>query len=234
MWNTPNLLTLLRIGLIPVFVVVFYAQAPWARPVAAAIFAVAAITDWLDGHLARRWEQTSPLGAFLDPVADKLMVAVALVFLVQVDPRPALALASAVIIGREITVSALREWMAEIGARAHVAVSWTGKVKTAAQMVAITLLILRDNLFGMPLYEAWDGTALCRRRLDPLVHVPVPACRLAEPVGTGSSRPPGQIIIGPFPVRDGQVPGHRRGTRCPSWRASDRQGSHRPGAESWM
>jgi CDP-diacylglycerol--glycerol-3-phosphate 3-phosphatidyltransferase/cardiolipin synthase len=153
MWNTPNLLTLLRIGLIPVFVVVFYAQAPWARPVAAAIFAVAAITDWLDGHLARRWEQTSPLGAFLDPVADKLMVAVALVFLVQVDPRPALALASAVIIGREITVSALREWMAEIGARAHVAVSWTGKVKTAAQMVAITLLILRDNLFGMPLYE---------------------------------------------------------------------------------
>jgi CDP-diacylglycerol---glycerol-3-phosphate 3-phosphatidyltransferase len=153
MWNTPNLLTLLRIGLIPVFVVVFYAQAPWARPVAAVIFAVAAITDWLDGHLARRWEQTSPLGAFLDPVADKLMVAVALVFLVQVDPRPALALASAVIIGREITVSALREWMAEIGARAHVAVSWTGKVKTAAQMVAITLLILRDDLFGLPLYE---------------------------------------------------------------------------------
>jgi len=153
MWKTPNLLTLLRIGLIPVFVVVFYAQATWARPVAALIFAVAAITDWLDGHLARRWEQTSPLGAFLDPVADKLMVAVALVFLVQVDPRPALALASAVIIGREITVSALREWMAEIGARAHVAVSWTGKVKTAAQMVAITLLILRDDLLGLRLYD---------------------------------------------------------------------------------
>ena len=153
MWNTPNLLTLLRIGLIPVFVVVFYLQAPWARPIAAVIFTVAAVTDWLDGHLARRWEQTSPLGAFLDPVADKLMVAVALVFLVQVDPRPVLALAAAVIIGREITVSALREWMAEVGARSHVAVSWTGKVKTAAQMVAIILLILRSDLFGLPIYD---------------------------------------------------------------------------------
>jgi len=152
MWNIPNLLTLLRIALIPVFVLVFYLHAPWARPVAAAIFTIAAVTDWLDGHLARRWEQTSPLGAFLDPVADKLMVAVALVFLVQVDPRPLLALAAAVIIGREITVSALREWMAEIGARSHVAVSWTGKVKTAAQMVAIILLILRGPLFGVPIY----------------------------------------------------------------------------------
>jgi CDP-diacylglycerol--glycerol-3-phosphate 3-phosphatidyltransferase len=152
MWNTPNLLTLLRIGLIPVFVFVFYLHAPWARPVAAMIFTVAAVTDWLDGHLARRWDQTSPLGTFLDPVADKLMVAVALVFLVQVDPRPVLALAAAVIIGREITVSALREWMAEIGARAHVAVSGIGKVKTAAQMIAIILLILRGPLFGVPIY----------------------------------------------------------------------------------
>lgn len=152
MWNTPNLLTLLRIGLIPVFVLVFYLHAPWARPVAAVIFTVAAVTDWLDGHLARRWEQTSPLGTFLDPVADKLMVAVALVFLVQVDPRPMLALAAAVIIGREITVSALREWMAEIGARSHVAVSGIGKVKTAAQMIAIILLILRGPLFGVPIY----------------------------------------------------------------------------------
>jgi CDP-diacylglycerol---glycerol-3-phosphate 3-phosphatidyltransferase len=153
MWNTPNLLTLLRIVLIPVFVLVFYAQGPWARPAAAVIFAVAALTDWLDGHLARRWEQTSALGAFLDPVADKLMVAVALVFLVQVDPRPMLALAAAVIIGREITVSALREWMAEVGARSRVAVSWTGKVKTAAQMVAIIFLILRGPLFGFPIYN---------------------------------------------------------------------------------
>jgi len=153
MWNTPNLLTLLRIGLIPVFVVVFYLQSPWARPVAAVIFTIAAVTDWLDGHLARRWDQTSPLGTFLDPVADKLMVAIALVFLVQVDPRPVLALASAVIIGREITVSALREWMAEIGARSHVAVSGTGKIKTVAQMVAIILLILRGPLFGVPIYD---------------------------------------------------------------------------------
>ncbi len=153
MWNTPNLLTLLRIGLIPVFVAVFYLQAPWARPVAALIFTIAAVTDWLDGHLARRWDQTSPLGTFLDPVADKLMVAIALVFLVQVDPRPVLALASAVIIGREIAVSALREWMAEIGARSHVAVSGSGKVKTVAQMVAIILLILRAPLFGVPIYD---------------------------------------------------------------------------------
>jgi CDP-diacylglycerol--glycerol-3-phosphate 3-phosphatidyltransferase/cardiolipin synthase len=153
MWNTPNLLTLLRIGLIPVFVVVFYLHVPWARPMAAVVFTIAAVTDWLDGHLARRWEQTSPLGAFLDPVADKLMVAVALVFLVQVDPRPVLALAAAVIIGREITVSALREWMAEIGARSHVAVSGIGKVKTAAQMIAIILLILRGPLLGVPIYN---------------------------------------------------------------------------------
>jgi CDP-diacylglycerol--glycerol-3-phosphate 3-phosphatidyltransferase len=153
MWNTPNLLTLLRIGLIPVFVLAFYLQAPWARPVAALIFTIAAVTDWLDGHLARRWDQTSPLGTFLDPVADKLMVAIALVFLVQVDPRPVLALASAVIIGREIAVSALREWMAEIGARSHVAVSGSGKVKTVAQMVAIILLILRGPLFGVPIYD---------------------------------------------------------------------------------
>lgn len=144
MWNTPNLLTLLRIALIPVFVVVFYLRAPWAPYLAALVFTAAALTDWLDGHLARRWDQTSPLGAFLDPVADKLMVAVALVLLVQADPRTLLTLPAAVIIGREITVSALREWMAEVGARAKVAVSMTGKLKTTAQMVAIILLLLRD------------------------------------------------------------------------------------------
>ena len=142
MWNTPNLLTLLRIVLIPVFVGVFYVPAPWARFACALVFSVAALTDWLDGYLARRWGQTSPLGAFLDPVADKLMVAVALVLLVQVDPRAVLALPAAVIIGREIAVSALREWMAELGARAQVAVSIVGKFKTTVQMVAIILLIL--------------------------------------------------------------------------------------------
>ncbi len=153
MWNIPNLLTLLRIVLIPVFVVVFYVDAPWAAYAAAVVFTVAAITDWLDGYLARLWGQTSPFGAFLDPVADKLMVAVALVLLVQADPRTLLALPAAVIIGREITVSALREWMAELGARAKVKVSMTGKLKTIAQMVSIVLLILRDTVFGPWLYD---------------------------------------------------------------------------------
>jgi CDP-diacylglycerol---glycerol-3-phosphate 3-phosphatidyltransferase len=152
MWNLPNLLTVLRIILIPVFVVVFYIEAPWATYAAAAVFGAAALTDWLDGYLARRWAQTSPLGAFLDPVADKLMVAVALVVLVQADPRLLLALPVMVIIGREITVSALREWMAEIGARAMVAVSQLGKIKTTVQMISITLLILRNSLLGQWVY----------------------------------------------------------------------------------
>jgi CDP-diacylglycerol--glycerol-3-phosphate 3-phosphatidyltransferase/cardiolipin synthase len=152
MWNLPNSLTLLRIALIPVFVAIFYLPVPWARPVCALVFTFAAITDWLDGWLARRWNQTSPLGAFLDPVADKLMVAVALVLLVQSDPGIGLALSAAVIIGREITVSALREWMAEIGARAKVAVSMAGKLKTTAQMIAIVLLILSEPLLGMPVH----------------------------------------------------------------------------------
>ncbi|TVQ87863.1 MAG: CDP-diacylglycerol--glycerol-3-phosphate 3-phosphatidyltransferase [Chromatiaceae bacterium] len=150
MWNIPNILTLLRIALIPVFVFIFYLPAPWARPVCALVFTAAAVTDWLDGYLARRWGQTSPLGAFLDPVADKLMVAIALVLLVQADPHALLALPAAVIIGREIAVSALREWMAEVGARATVAVSLSGKLKTTAQMVAIVLLILHEPVFGIP------------------------------------------------------------------------------------
>ena len=150
MWNIPNILTLLRIAMIPVFVVIFYLPVPWARPVCAAVFTAAALTDWLDGWLARRLGQTSPLGAFLDPVADKLMVAIALVLLVQSDPRIVLALPAAVIIGREITVSALREWMAEVGARAQVAVSMAGKLKTTAQMIAIVLLILHAPVLGIP------------------------------------------------------------------------------------
>jgi CDP-diacylglycerol--glycerol-3-phosphate 3-phosphatidyltransferase len=153
MWNTPNLLTLLRILSIPVFAVVFYLPVWWARIACALVFGAAALTDWLDGYLARRWEQTSPLGAFLDPVADKLMVAVALVLLVQADPRPFLALPAAVIVGREITVSALREWMAELGARSRVAVSVVGKFKTTAQMVAIFLLVLGKAVLGLWLYS---------------------------------------------------------------------------------
>ncbi len=153
MCKLPNLLTMLRIALIPVFVVVFYVNARWAPYAAAAVFGAAALTDWLDGHLARRWSQTSPLGTFLDPVADKLMVAVALVVLLQADPRILLTLPVMVIVGREITVSALREWMAEVGARATVAVSGLGKIKTTAQMVSIILLILRDSVFGPWVYD---------------------------------------------------------------------------------
>lgn len=151
-YNLPNLLTVLRIVLIPVFVICFYLPVSWAREAATAIFILAAVTDWLDGYLARRMQLVSALGAFLDPVADKLMVATALVLLVQADPRISLAVAAAVIIGREIAISALREWMAEIGSRTKVAVSEIGKFKTATQMGAITLLIYRDDLWGMPIY----------------------------------------------------------------------------------
>ncbi|MCU7805976.1 MAG: CDP-diacylglycerol--glycerol-3-phosphate 3-phosphatidyltransferase [Candidatus Thiodiazotropha sp. (ex Lucinoma annulata)] len=152
MWNIPNILTLLRIVLIPVFVLLFYLPVEWARYSCAIVFAVAAVTDWFDGYLARRWGQVSPFGAFLDPVADKLMVAVALLLLVQSEPTPAFAIPAAVIIGREITVSALREWMAEVGARGMVAVSMIGKFKTAVQMVAILLLIYSEPLWGIPIY----------------------------------------------------------------------------------
>jgi CDP-diacylglycerol--glycerol-3-phosphate 3-phosphatidyltransferase len=151
--NIPNSLTLIRILLIPVFVVVFYIQANWNHILATAVFALAAITDVLDGYLARKLDQTSKLGAFLDPVADKLMIAVVLVLLVQEHPTVWLALPAAVIIGREITVSALREWMAELGARRKVAVSYVGKIKTVAQMVALLLLIYRNPIMGLPIYK---------------------------------------------------------------------------------
>lgn len=150
--NIPNILTLIRIAMIPVFVAIFYLPWSWAPQACAAVFALAGATDWLDGYLARRLGQTSPLGAFLDPVADKLMVAAALILIVEADPTPALAIPAVIIIGREITISALREWMAEVGVRAKVAVSTIGKVKTAAQMVAITLLIWRDDIWEIPVY----------------------------------------------------------------------------------
>jgi len=151
-FNWPNLLTLLRIALIPVFVAVFYLHFTWARPLSALIFALAGITDWLDGWLARRWDQTSPFGEFLDPVADKLMVTVALVLLLQADARVTLAIPVIIIIGREITISALREWMSALGARKRVAVSWLGKAKTAAQMLAIVLLLYRHGIKAIPIY----------------------------------------------------------------------------------
>lgn len=150
MMNIPTVLTLLRIALIPVFVAAFYMPVSWANLATAALFVVAGITDWFDGYLARRLNQTSPFGAFLDPVADKLMVAAALVLLVQSHPTAWLAVPAVVIIGREIAVSALREWMAELGSRARVAVSVLGKYKTAAQMVALVLLLYRDPIAGLP------------------------------------------------------------------------------------
>ncbi len=150
--SIPNLLTLLRILLVPVFLGLFYLPVSWSAQACAYVFAAAAVTDWLDGYLARRLRQISPFGAFLDPVADKLMVAAALVLLVERDPSPLLAIPALVIIGREITISALREWMAEVGERARVAVSAVGKFKTAAQMVAIFLMIYHDPLLGAPSY----------------------------------------------------------------------------------
>lgn len=139
--NLPNLLTLSRIVMIPVFVVVFYLPVEWSYMVSAAIFALAGVTDWLDGYLARKLDQSTPFGAFLDPVADKLMVAVALAVLIEEHSAVLLTIPATVIIGREIVISALREWMAEIGSRASVAVSYIGKIKTTAQMAAIVGLL---------------------------------------------------------------------------------------------
>jgi len=157
--NIPNLLTLLRILLIPVLFVVYFLDVKWSNQLATVIFVVAAITDWLDGFLARKLNQYTPFGAFLDPVADKLIVATALVLLAtdetvlqQVISIPLFSAAVAIIIGREIVISALREWMAELGKRASVAVSYIGKVKTALQMIAIGMLIYKEPLFGLPVF----------------------------------------------------------------------------------
>jgi cardiolipin synthase len=156
-FNIPILLTWLRVALIPLVVGVYFLPEHWLplrdrNMAATVVFIVAAITDWFDGYLARRWNQTSAFGAFLDPVADKLMVAGALLVLVQLERVDAII--AFVIIGREITISALREWMAEIGARKSVAVNSLGKIKTAAQMVAIPMLLFHDTLFGIDMHTA--------------------------------------------------------------------------------
>ena len=152
-WNLPNTLTWLRILMIPAILALFYLLPyPWADPAACAAFALAGITDTLDGYYARKLGQTSRLGAFLDPVADKLIVAAALVLIVSKDPRWFVVIVAVVIIGREIAVSALREWMAEIGARGRIKVSALGKYKTIMQIVGLSLLLFRQNLFGIPVY----------------------------------------------------------------------------------
>jgi CDP-diacylglycerol--glycerol-3-phosphate 3-phosphatidyltransferase len=149
--NLPTTLTLLRIAMIPLFAALFLLPWRWSGPASACLFALAAITDWLDGYLARRLNQTSRFGAFLDPVADKLMVATALVLLVQSNPNVWLAIAAAIIIGREIAVSALREWMAELGDAGRVKVSSAGKVKTTVQMIALLFLLFREPVLGIPI-----------------------------------------------------------------------------------
>ncbi|HGG9520065.1 TPA: CDP-diacylglycerol--glycerol-3-phosphate 3-phosphatidyltransferase [Neisseria meningitidis] len=161
-WNLPIFLTWLRVLLIPVLTALFYLPFSWfseeaVNVAAAVIFAVAALTDWFDGFLARLWKQTSDFGAFLDPVADKLMVAVSLLLLVKLDRT--YVLFAMIIIGREITISALREWMAQMGKRSSVAVATVGKFKTAAQMLAIFLLLLNfPDFYGFNL--AFIGNVL--------------------------------------------------------------------------
>ena len=158
-----NILTFARIVMIPLVIALFYYGHPGGKPSAAIVFILAAITDSLDGYLARRLGQTTALGAFLDPVADKLMVVIALILLVSEEPgrlkllpfnpHALIAITAIVIVGREITISALREWMAELGARGKVAVSSWGKLKTIFQMTGLSMMLFRKDLWVLPIYE---------------------------------------------------------------------------------
>jgi CDP-diacylglycerol--glycerol-3-phosphate 3-phosphatidyltransferase len=153
MINVPNTLSLVRIALIPVFIYVYYLPYSWSHIAATALFALASITDWFDGYLARKLEQQSRLGAILDPLADKLMVVVVLILLVADNPHNNwLLFSTVIIITREIFIATLREWMAEQGEGKKVAVSLAGKVKTTAQMVALGFLIFKHDLMGLPIY----------------------------------------------------------------------------------
>src|ERR1700690_285344 len=186
-WNVPNTLTWLRILMIPAIIALFYLLPyPWADPAACAAFALAGITDSLDGYYARKYGLTTRLGAFLDPVADKLIVASALVLIVSKDPRWFVVIVAIIIIGREIAVSALREWMAEIGARGRIKVSIWGKYKTVMQIVGLSLLLYRRDLFGMPIYEfglALTGVAAVLTLWSMILYL-----RLAWPELRGSAR----------------------------------------------
>ncbi len=155
--SLPNLLTLMRIVLIPIFIAAFYLPVSWGHGLAATIFALASFTDWLDGYLARKLQQISPFGAFLDPVADKLLVASSLLLLVGAKDLNYITIPAIVIVGREIVISALREWMAEVGSRASVTVSYIGKIKTSLQMLAIFLLIA---YLPSQTYWGWLGFVL--------------------------------------------------------------------------
>ena len=161
--DTPNLVTLSRIILIPVLIGVYYTPDGWLtreaqNVIGTSVFILAGITDWLDGYLARRLNQMSAFGAFLDPVADKLIVVAALVVLLHLEPPRVHAFVALIIIGREIAISALREWMAKVGQAKSVAVAFVGKLKTVSQMVAIPLLLFHDHLLGLDCQ--WLGTIL--------------------------------------------------------------------------
>ena len=192
--NTPILLTWLRIVAIPIFVAVYYLPDTWLSPVAKnwtamGIFSAAAITDWLDGYLARKWGETSAFGAFLDPVADKLMVAAALILLVQLGRAEAYL--AIIIIGREIAISALREWMAQLGKTKNIAVAFIGKVKTGAQMTAIIALLLWEPLIPGHLdARAGHRRAVGRRDPHAVVDVPLPAAGRAAPARRRGHRHP--------------------------------------------
>jgi cardiolipin synthase len=161
--NVPNLLTLSRIVLIPLLIGIYYLPSDWLTDsskdlTATIIFIVAGITDWLDGYLARRLNQMSAFGAFLDPVADKLIVVAALIVLMRFEPPRVHDIVALIIIGREVAISALREWMAKMGQATSVAVAFIGKLKTVSQMVAIPLLLFHDRLLGVDCQ--WWGTVL--------------------------------------------------------------------------
>lgn len=177
--NFPTFLTLFRVVLIPFFIIAFYLPVEWAPFAATAIFFVASITDWFDGYLARKWKQTTRFGAFLDPVADKVIVAAALVLIVEYYHAFWITLPAIVMIAREIIISALREWMAEIGSRATVAVSWVGKVKTTAQMLALGGLLWRQApwmeiagfvlLYIAAILTIWSMLQYLKAAKDPLL-----------------------------------------------------------------
>ena len=151
--NIPTVLTLLRIGSIPIIMVIFYLPIEDSRKWCALIFIIASVTDWIDGFIARKLDLHTSFGEFLDPVADKLLVVIILVLIVQADPAIYISIPAAIIIGREVTVASLREWMAKLGQRPKVKVSWVGKCKTFFQMLAITCLIFNADLFQIPVRE---------------------------------------------------------------------------------
>jgi CDP-diacylglycerol--glycerol-3-phosphate 3-phosphatidyltransferase len=185
-WNLPNTLTWLRILMIPAIIGLFYLPYWWADPAACAAFALAGITDSLDGYYARKYGQITRLGAFLDPVADKLIVASALVLIVSKDPRWFVVIVAIIIIGREIAVSALREWMAEIGARGRLAVSVWGKYKTILQIVGLSCLLFRRDLLFLPTYTI--GLVLTAVAAVLTLWSMILYLRLAWPELRGSSR----------------------------------------------